>query len=127
MKILKNGRLSFKEKLISVAIKKTPHKIKKWAINKKIKEFGEMTELRFDPKKRELYAKVLLAGEKEPFELAVHNYEITKSGTPGIMVNKATTNRKWVSVLVDNYVVGKKFPLPEDKVDLIREILEEKS
>lgn len=127
MRILKNGRLSLKEKLLSIALKKTPSKVKRWAINKKIKAIGEVTELQFNPKNKDLYLEILLAGEKAPFELNIQNYAITNSKTPKMIVTKASTNRKWVSVLIDQYVIGKEFPLPTDKIDLIRDILEEKN
>lgn len=113
-----------KNKILKVALHKTPHNVKTWAINKKIKGYGEMLEFRLDPKNRTLFAKVLLAGESEPLEVSINKYQITDSESPSVVIHEASTNRKWLSALIDSFLIGKEFLVPKDKIALFRELLE---
>ena len=86
-----------------------------------------MIEFRFDPKKKELYAKALLSGEAEPIEFHVQDYRLVEEeGISSIVIEQFLTNREWLTTLLNAFIIGKEFPIPKDKVGLITELLQQK-
>ena len=93
------------------------------AINKKLGRIGEMTHLDIDTKKRSIRVRLELAGDKEPVEVAIGSYSIEGKGiSASLIVEAATASRKWLDVVLQEFVVGRKLPLPA-KVAQIIELL----
>ncbi len=97
-------------------------------INQKIKGFGEMLDIHFDPIKRQLTGTILLAGEESPVDVRIDGYDLRPSGDHTVIViNNASVGREWINILVQKLVVGREIRLPADKAGLILEILGGKS
>jgi DNA-binding protein YbaB len=119
--------MSFLSKIakVGVTIDKilTDGKVLRWTINKKIKEFGEMLELNFDPKEKKLRLKILLSGEKEPIEININKYIIEKEETTKIKILEASSDRLWLNASLKNFVIGKSFNVPDKAIQYIEEFL----
>ncbi len=101
------------------------HKGKITFINKYIGEYGEMLTLEIDHKNKHIASSILLKGEKEPIKLEIDQYEI-KQAEATIQIGKATCDKPWIDALLKNFVVGKKWDIPDglsDKLGLLVDFL----
>ena len=93
-------------------------------INSRIKEYGEMLELKLDNKAKTARVKVLLKGESEPVEIVVNKYELSKgNGKSSLRILKASSDRLWLDAALRNFVVGKDFNIPEKASDYMEDFL----
>ncbi len=96
----------------------------KAALNSRIEEYGQMLDLKIDSEKKQITAKILLNGEKEPFRIAVDGYELWKDGDKAFLrINSAGADRQWLNTLLKNYVSGKSFPIPAEAGGVAESIL----
>jgi hypothetical protein len=101
-----------------------PSSVPKWIINEKIRGFGEVLDLQFDPQRRLLKGRILLAGEKEPVEVSVDSYELRRNDQGAVLIiNSLTVDRQWIEVLLRKLLVGKELKIPADKGGFILDIL----
>ena len=96
----------------------------RWFINSKIKEYGEVLEIKLDSKTKHARVKVLLKGESKPLEIIVDEYEITReAGKSSIRILKASSNRLWMDAALQNFIVDKEFNVPEKAVSYMEDFL----
>ncbi len=83
------------------------------AINSKLKEIGEMTELSIDTQKRRVRVHLELVGEPEPIEVEItkYNLEHKDSGTR-LTIEEATASREWLTMALREFVVGRTIEIP---------------
>jgi hypothetical protein len=83
------------------------------ALQHKISRYGRMFNFSIDSHNKSIHADLLLKGEVEPIKFVVLEYEIQR-GEEGsfILVKKATASREWIDTLIQDFVIGKKFPVP---------------
>ncbi len=79
-----------------------------------LKPYGTLTALKLDTTARTIDAEVQLHGETEPVRLQVHEYElIEEAGTVFAVIKSASTSRAWLTRLVNDFAVQRRFELPE--------------
>ncbi|MFP4471957.1 MAG: hypothetical protein ACLFPE_14845 [Bacteroidales bacterium] len=83
-----------------------------------------MLEFKFDPNRKYLHLNVLLAGETEPIDIEVTDYDLTRQdGTLAIVVRQARCDREWINILLQKMVIDKPFEVPEDKASMVFDIM----
>lgn len=79
--------------------------------NKKIKEYGEMVDLRIDSKNKNIELEILLKGEKENIIVRVDKYEtIKKDDSIYIKFKNISASREWITVLINNVLIKNYMP-----------------
>jgi len=92
-----------------------------FAINLKIKEYGEMLSLNLDSKNKTIDFEVMLKGEKEPLKVFVKNYEISEeNGKYFLYAKDIETSREWINIVAENYLKGEKIELPEKIANMLQ-------
>lgn len=87
-------------------------------------DYGKMIEIKFNPKEKHLFARLELAGEENPIEVEITDYELEDSGeSTKLIVKEARVDRRWIQLLIGDLLIDKPISLPADKVKLIRGIL----
>jgi len=118
--------MSFINKLTLGAIRRIPYEAKKRLkkdINKDIKDYGEVTALSLDLKKKKIYAKILLAGEEEPIDVDIQGYELSDDEDSYVLINTYELNKQWMTALADQFLCERELPIPKDKFALVKSIL----
>jgi len=83
------------------------------AINSKLRGIGEVTDLTIDTKNKSMRLRLELVGETEPIEVNVSEYYLRQSDRGSkITIDSATASRPWVDVALQQFVIGKSFPIP---------------
>lgn len=92
--------MSFKSRLVEIAIKLTPDIIVIWIANTVLKGVAALSDFKFDLETRRAYVKATLAGEQEPIEVWLENFAITADeGGYYLHVDRAEANRLWLNNL----------------------------
>jgi hypothetical protein len=119
--------MSYKTRLIKLVLNKTPRKAVLWAVNKKLKEVGELTDFSFNTDDRKLYVKIMLEGEIEPIDVKLEEFTVTTSGESGYLtIQQVQSNRAWVNTLLNKLLQGREWRIPDSKLALVQEIFEPK-
>ncbi len=80
-----------------------------------------MLNFYIDSRQKTAQVEVLLKGEKEPITLIVQEYELsTEDSGTYLTIRKATASREWLAVLLDKFVCGRRFPIPEKYASVAR-------
>jgi hypothetical protein len=104
---------SLKDKTVSFTLKQ--------AVNFKIKEFGEMLNLKLDSQNKTIELELMLLGEKEPLNVKVGSYEISEEDGKFYLIAKdVKTSREWINIVAKNYLENQKFEIPENIAKTIK-------
>jgi len=96
----------------------------KIAINKQIKEYGEMLKLNLDSSNKSIDAEVMLDGEKEPLVVKVDRYEMTEeNGKHYLKVHGVKTSRAWINTIASSYLDGKMFEIPAEYANMLKVVI----
>lgn len=113
---MKNLLNKGKDKALSVAILSI--------LNKKIKLFGHVSDLKLNTNKKTIKLNVELKGELEPLLVVVNRYEIKEIEEKYyLIVYDIETSREWINLLSKEYFSSKKFEIPEKFVKTIKIII----
>jgi hypothetical protein len=83
------------------------------ATNIWLRRIGEMTELQIDTKKKRIRVRLELRGEKEPVDVEVLRYDLKIKGeTTRITIEEASASREWLTVALQEFVVGQDITVP---------------
>ena len=94
-------------------------------INKRIEEFGKMIKLEIDNKNKRAFTSIVLKGEDAPIELRVNNYEFQRHGDSAeVTIHQVSSDKPWVEAVLNNFVVGKPWPVPTKYVDVLETVLD---
>jgi len=105
--------VGLKDKALSKALE--------FAINLKIKEYGEMLNLKLDSQNKTIELELMLLGEKEPLNVYVGSYEISEeNGKFYLTAKNIKTSRKWINIVAKNYLENQKFEIPENIAKTIK-------
>lgn len=95
-----------------------------FAINVKIKEFGEMLKFNLDSQNKTIELEIMLDGEKEPLNVKINSYEIVEeNGKYYISVKDITTSRKWINVVASEHLNNQKFEIPEIYAKMLKVVV----
>jgi hypothetical protein len=103
---MNNPFTSLKETVLRAAIKAF--------INREIEEFGVATELAIDTSKKTMRVELDLKGEASRIQINVGLYELSeKGGEVHLSLQNVTASREWITAVLNKYVVGRTFRLPD--------------
>ena len=83
--------------------------------------FGEVTELSVDTGRRRAHIVLALRGETVPIVVDIRRYDVERvNGNDCLSVVEAVTSREWLTVALDQFVVGRRFPLSRHAGAVVR-------
>jgi hypothetical protein len=89
-----------------------------------LKPYGKVTTLRLSSKERSAYVELELHGEKEPVQIQVNEYELIREGERVfVILNRASTSREWLTALLSNFCLNRRFELPAQYAGMIERLL----
>ena len=84
------------------------------ALQHYLKRYGRMLKFYLDSRNKTAQCEILLAGEKDPITVLIQEYELKNTGTGTVIViRKATASREWLHLVMQDFLLGKEFPLPD--------------
>ena len=93
-------------------------------LGKALARYGRISSLRFDSRQKTAQIELLLHGEKEALTLRIEDYELIQEGAATFaIIKQASASREWVSALLEDFVRGKRFPVPEKYAAIIRMVV----
>lgn len=96
---------NLKDSLASSAVKSL--------VSARLERYGRLTELRINSREKSLQVELLLAGEPSEIRVEVGRYRITGlAGSHVIVVESVRASRPWLQLALEDFVVGKPFPIP---------------
>jgi len=105
--------MSFKTRLIKMAIKWTPNTMVIWVANIILKGIAELTDFNFDLEARKAYVQIQLVGESETIEVWIEDFAIINDeGSYQLIIQQAQSNRIWLNNLLSR-ITGKAWGIPE--------------
>ena len=79
----------------------------------KLSRYGELQGFSIDTLQHTISAKLLLAGEQEPIDLIVTSYHLAEENDKlHIVIDAASCSREWMNNLIDDFLIGVSFTLP---------------
>jgi hypothetical protein len=88
------------------------------------KRYGEMLDFNINSEDKIITIKVQLKGETDPLLVKVNDYEYTEdSGSPYLIVKKISISKEWMNLAANDFIVGKKLPVPKKYLDIIKMVL----
>lgn len=83
-----------------------------------------MLNLSIDSRSKSLRLEILPKGETEPITIVLEQYELL-SGPDGtfLVVHRATASREWISLLLGDFLPGRRIRLPEKYAAALRLVL----
>jgi hypothetical protein len=79
-----------------------------------LKPYGELTAFKFDSKNHSAEGELMLKGEREPIRVRIGSYDLfSEGGSTFVVINSFAASREWVARLGQNFLVGRRFQLPE--------------
>ncbi|HJT82693.1 MAG TPA: hypothetical protein VJ719_15965, partial [Chthoniobacterales bacterium] len=61
-----------------------------------------------------------LLGENEPLDIHVTEYQLHTGPRPRITIERARASREWLNAALQQFVIGRTFPIPAKAEPLIR-------
>ena len=93
----------------------------RFAINRKLRGIGDMTELAIDTKNKSVRVRLELIGESAPIEIEIARYRLNHTPAGSfLIVEDATASREWLDVALREFVIGQSFPIPEKAEALLK-------
>jgi hypothetical protein len=82
--------------------------------NHRYNSLGTMTTLQIDSTNKKASFDLELKGETQPVRITINQYELTTVGDKTLIeVREVNTSREWLTVLARQFLLGKKFEVPE--------------
>jgi hypothetical protein len=83
-------------------------------LQKYLEPYGRLLGFALNTRQSRASLKVLLNGEAEPIMIDILEYELIQDATGTyVTVKQAKTSRDWLSALVQQFLIGRRFPIPE--------------
>lgn len=91
---------------------------------KRLEPYGELKNLRLNSRDKTIEVEVLLKGEAETLVVKVLEYELqSEPDQDYLVVKRAIASREWVTALLQDFVAGKRHPLPQQHSKMVRLVL----
>jgi hypothetical protein len=104
--------MSFKTRLIKIAIKLTPNVMVIWVANIILKGIAELVNFNFDLEARKAYVQIQLLGESETIEVWLEDFAVVSDeGSYQLTIQQAQSNRVWLNNLLAR-IAGKAWKIP---------------
>ena len=93
-------------------------------LNKKLKKFGTISELKLDTKNKKIALKIGLKGELEPLLVTIHRYEIKEIDKKYYLIaHDIETSREWINLVAKEYFYNEKFEIPKKLVKITKALI----
>jgi len=103
---LGNALLSARQKALEAAIKSL--------VNQRIEKYGQITQLEIDSVQKRARLEIALKGEPAPLEVHIDAYQLQSVESRLLLsVQKVRASREWVTAALEDFVVGRQFPVPD--------------
>ena len=104
--------MSFKSKIIKIAIKCTPDKLIVWVANIVLKGIGKLTDFSFDLEARKSFVQIQLLGESETIDVWIEGFAIINhEESYQLVIHQAKSNRLWLDNILAR-ITGKAWKIP---------------
>lgn len=88
---------------------------------KQIEPYGSVIEFSLDSQRKTFRLEVLLKGESQPVSVTVTEYEVMEdAGKLSLVLKKCAASREWVTLVLQQFVCGKKLLLPDQYAGMIK-------
>jgi hypothetical protein len=120
--------MSYKTRLIKMAIKWTPKMMVVWVANKVLKGIAELSDFNVDLDTRTAYVKTTLYGETEAIEVWLEDFTVSGDGDSyHFSLQQAQSNKPWLNTIL-SHIIGKAWKIPvtpqlKAYVELVAELL----
>ncbi len=124
--------MSYKTRLIKIAIKLTPNMMVIWVANIILKGIAELVDFNFDLEARKAYVQIQLLGESETIEVWLEDFAVVSDqGSYQLIIQQAQSNRVWLNNLLAR-IAGKAWKIPvlpqfAAEIELISELFKAES
>lgn len=82
-------------------------------LSARLERYGRVTELKINSREKTMAVEILLAGEHNEVRVEIGRYRITGlAGSHSIVVESIQASRPWLQLALEDFVVGKPFPIP---------------
>lgn len=87
-------------------------------------KYGRLLDLWLDSAKKKARIELLLKGESSPLLISIERYALFEEGTETfVAVTEAAASREWMNLLIRDYLLDRKYRLPQAYSALARKIL----
>ncbi len=118
---------------------RTPGKLKSWLqdhkdstvsfvlekfLRKKLERYGRLQGFKIESRSAQAFITLVLHGEAEPVTVWIDEYHLI-SHRDGISVSiaKARASREWLTLLVQDFLIGRAFPIPAEYASYAKLVL----
>ncbi len=89
--------------------------------NAKFNRIGRISDVSVDTGKREVRARLELAGESTPVDIHVTNYSVEEQADRvTVTIGDASASREWMTELLRQLVIGRRFDIPERAAAIVK-------
>lgn len=93
-------------------------------LQKKLERYGRLMEFKLDSRQNTASLKLLLKGETDPVSVWVEEYRVLENAAGNsVVVKRARASREWITLLMEDVLLGKCFPIPEKYASVTRMLL----
>lgn len=104
--------MSYKTKIIKLAVKWTPKAMVLWVANKVLKGIAELLDFDFDIEARTVYVQTKLYGETETIDVWVNGFAVLNEGQSyQFILEQAQSNKPWLNNIFA-LITGKPWAIP---------------
>lgn len=104
--------MSYKARLVKLAINWTPKFLILWIANMKLKGVARLIDFSLDLDTRRAYVQTQLVGEADPIEVLVQGFAVVTDGANyGLIVQRAESNKPWLANVL-SHIVRKTWVIP---------------
>ncbi|MFZ2727299.1 MAG: hypothetical protein WAX77_13680 [Methylococcaceae bacterium] len=104
--------MSYKTKIIKLAVKWTPKAMVLWVANKVLKGIAELLDFNFDIEARTVYVQTKLYGETETIDVWVNGFAVLNVGKSyQFILEQAQSNKPWLNNIFA-LITGKPWAIP---------------
>jgi hypothetical protein len=80
-----------------------------------------VTELSIDTKTQSMHLRLQLRGETQPIDVQVKKFSLEQAGDQATLtIVEATASREWVDGALQEFVVGRSFPVPPQAASVLK-------
>ena len=90
----------------------------------KLEPYGSVTEFSLDSKRNTASLSLLLRGEAEPVTVDIQEYDLAhEADSHYFVVKQVATSREWLTRLLQDFVIGQRFLIPEKYANYAKMLL----
>lgn len=107
---------SFKDNISSMAAEKY--------LSQYIQKYGKLLDFQLNSQQKKIDLKVQLLGEVSNVEINIGSYSIIEEQNKSfVKINQISTSREWLNLVLNDYIKGRTFELPEQYAGIIKKAL----